>query len=533
MADETEKVESKNEDLPAAPPPRGSSLAGRASCLSFIFLAIAALTIWIIILRSSRDIPWTWGWFALIAVLVLVIPFVVFRAITLWMMGERSRFPDIDYAWRVGVAALEEHGMSLNSAPIFVILGAAGERQRQNLMNAAGYKFRVEGVPNGPAPLHWYANPDVIFVVLNDVCWLSQANVMARRGRRDQPKADASEEPGAEFDFRGTIAPQALTQVSEQSEGKGGTESGTPDGPSVESSGGSAFGAAQLRGTMAPPSVAANAVGHSTAPSPPKTGRLSSEKSTQLLARLQAVCSLIRRGRYPICPINGMLVLLPFEVLSGPRGVVHEVERAIAADLAASQRELRLRCPITAIVTGMEQESGFRELMRRVGRQRCDQQRFGQRYDLRREATVGELEKFAAHVCGTFEDWVYVLFGEKDALSRPGNALLYALLCKVRRSVQTRLGKVLAGGFGYNPGKDEDSRLFFSGCYFAATGAKADRQAFVRGLLDKLRGEQEEIEWTEDALYADYRRRSLTRVGWVVSLILILALGAWFVYDRF
>ena len=40
------------------------------------------------------------------------------------------------------------------------------------------------------------------------------------------------------------------------------------------------------------------------------------------------------------------------------------------------------RCPVTAVVVGMDQERGFRELIRRIGREDVAKQRFGQRFDL-------------------------------------------------------------------------------------------------------------------------------------------------------
>ena len=83
-------------------------------------------------------------------------------------------------------------------------------------------------------------------------------------------------------------------------------------------------------------------------------------------------------------------------------------------------RVLELQCPVTALVVGMEEESGFRELVRRVGRERAGVQRFGQRYDLRSIATAEEMNALCAHVCGAFEDWVYTLFREQGALRGRG-----------------------------------------------------------------------------------------------------------------
>jgi hypothetical protein len=175
----------------------------------------------------------------------------------------------------------------------------------------------------------------------------------------------------------------------------------------------------------------------------------------------------------------------------------------------------------------MGQERGFRELIRRIGREDVAKQRFGQKFDLRIPATADELRKFTSHVCGTFEDWVYTLFREEGALSHPGNTALYALLCKVRRTLKSRLGDVLSKGFGYDRGSNK-VQVLFSGCYFAATGPKADRQAFVSGLLGKLYDEQEDIEWTHAALREDRRRGWLIAIGWSISALTILCIIGWY-----
>jgi type VI protein secretion system component VasK len=258
---------------------------------------------------------------------------------------------------------------------------------------------------------------------------------------------------------------------------------------------------------------------------------LTSQESSQQLQRLEHLCGLLRRQRHPVCPTNGILVLLPFEMLKAGDQDVAELERAVSADLATIYRELQLRCPVTAVVVGMDQEKGFRELIRRIGREDVSRQRFGQRFDVRTPATVEELRKFTSHVCGTFEDWVYTLFRDEQALAHPGNTALYAMLCKVRRTLKTRLGNVLGKGFGHDR-QSGNTPLLFSGCYFAATGPKSDRQAFVSGLLSKLYDEQEEIEWTEDALREDRRRGWLTRIGWGVCAAIVLAAGGWYVVDK-
>ena len=109
------------------------SLPARVAALTACGLALMVLTAWLIFLVDPNSVPWrhamTW-WRVLIAVaLVVVIPIVVYRGLRLWLEGERSRFPDIDYAWKAGLEALADHGIALDSAPLFVVLGSAGPRK--------------------------------------------------------------------------------------------------------------------------------------------------------------------------------------------------------------------------------------------------------------------------------------------------------------------------------------------------------------------------------------------------------------------
>ena len=187
------------------------------------------------------------------------------------------------------------------------------------------------------------------------------------------------------------------------------------------------------------------------------------------------------------------------------------------------QNELQLRFPVTALAIGLEEDRGFEELIRRVGRERAKSQRFGHRFDVRAEATPTQLTALCTRISGVFEDWVYAIFRERGAVSRAGNSHLFGLLCKVRTQLQDRLVRILCGGFGHDPEKSSRGEpVAFSGCYFAATGRTDDSRAFVEGVFDKLNEEQDNVEWTKGALRED---RHFRRIGWV-GLLVIAACGA-------
>jgi hypothetical protein len=262
--------------------------------------------------------------------------------------------------------------------------------------------------------------------------------------------------------------------------------------------------------------------------------RLEATEANQQDRRLEYVCRLIRRARQPLCPINGILTLLPFGLIqrSVPEGI--EVQRAVKKDLGTVLRALMLRCPVTAVVVGLERESGFQELVRRVGRDRALGQRFGKGFTVWNPPIPERLEALAAHACGSFEDWVYTLFREKGSLAKPGNTKLYCLLCKIRRNVQSRLANILVAGYSVEGDPDRaGAGLLFGGCYFAATGQTEDRQAFVKGVFDKLPEQQEELEWTEDAFREDRKHQQWAQAGLALDTLLLLGLVGMIVYKWF
>jgi hypothetical protein len=75
--------------------------------------------------------------------------------------------------------------------------------------------------------------------------------------------------------------------------------------------------------------------------------------------------------------------------------------------------------------------------------------------------------------------------------------------------------------------------MLFSGCYFAATGETEDRQAFVRSVFDKLPSEQEELEWTDEALEWDARCQVWANLGFAANAILALVVVGTIVYRWF
>lgn len=549
--------------------PRRWSIATWATIALSVFLWTCLFVCWGIFQFGYHHVPWqhymTWPRFLLVLGLLVTIPFVFHYGLRLWLQGEAARFPELNKAWNAGLHALREAGISLEGTPVYLVLGSHSEPQEKAIMNANSTPLQVAGVPAGPAFIRWYANSESIYIFCSDSSWLSALNQLRRVREEEEdsqqaesltisaenaepwsaapaPPARAAAPSGqraaaslsrGQPQHRGTIMLDQF--ISDQDDDEPSTAAPTPAEGSRHARGTLLLDAPVATSTPAaarPSSTATESMGRA----PVGTQRLPvivpPRDSAIRLQRLQSVCQLLRSARQPLCPINGVLTLLPFATIHATAEEMEELERAAKCDLGVLQRELSLRAPVTALVVGLENEAGFREFVRRVGREKAMTQRFGGRYDLRASTNPEELRAFSAHVCGAFEDWAYTLFREKDALSRPGNTRLYNLLCKVRCIMKNRLGKLLGNGFGYDEHQATcPQRHLFSGCYFAAAGRSADRQAFLQGVLDKLISEQEQIEWTDQAIQLDRRFQRLAYAGLAVdaALACVLAVRAWWV----
>ena len=122
------------------------SFAARIAWLLFVFLVLLVTIAWLVFLLGPSHVPWrhsmTWSRILAVIGLTLIVPIIVYRALRLWLDGESSPFSDIDYAWKAGLVALEEHGLRIDSMPVFLVLGVSGPLQEKAIVEATGLSFR-------------------------------------------------------------------------------------------------------------------------------------------------------------------------------------------------------------------------------------------------------------------------------------------------------------------------------------------------------------------------------------------------------
>jgi hypothetical protein len=243
---------------------------------------------------------------------------------------------------------------------------------------------------------------------------------------------------------------------------------------------------------------------------------------TRQTERLGHVCSLLERVRDPFCTLNGVLVVTPFGLLRRGPEQVRNLAQATRQDLRTIQKRAHMRCPVISLIGGMEHEAGFGELVRRVGTGPALEQRIGMRFEPWNPATRERLEALAVHACDRIEGNVYDLYKMHDGYNKPGNGKLYNLLCRTRTGFSDLLKSFLSNAFGQ---QDPDERpMLFAGCYFAATGEIERLQGFLKAVLaDRMLENQDDLQWTDEAIAQDQFREGWARVGMLVAGLLVFA----------
>jgi hypothetical protein len=538
---------------------RGVSLAMRVAIVVFLFmlmftLASVAYRFFGFDIRNAD-----WGSFTreslLPSLLLMVVtPPVVYAAVRFWLEGSVSKFPDIDTAWKEGVQALEQAGISLTDTPIFLILGCRDEKQMRALMRSTGIKATVQGVPEGNKPLHFYAAIDekisgseekltAVYVFAIDCCRSSKLHMLGA-GDSGRSRITVDDTVRAGEGLRGTMVSGG---------GGGGTErpgvsTGTiVGGAPQENLRGTAIGGAspvatmsraQLSGTMIPGGAGTSTMigGMSSGFESSSVAVLSKQEGAYQSARLEYLCHLIARAREPLCPLNGILMVTPFQMLRRGDEQCRQLAQAVREDLRVVQQATRLRCAVVSLIGGMEHERGFLELIRRVGPARARDQRLGSSFKTWNPPTIERLQALATIACGAFEDNIYSLFKEEDGYNKPGNDKLYSLICKTRGKFIEGLEFFLTDAFGLQDIRETDGSrpMLFAGCYFAATGEVEGASGFLRSLFDQKLYllEQDNLQWTESALRDDATYHNWARVGMLVSGVIVVALIGTFFYTR-
>lgn len=519
-----------------------STTAGKWSLTTFVLLTTTFSVVIVCIYSTGLSLRQniTPSWVTVVLLLLALPTVVLYVTIRKWgQYRERPLYEDIHRAWFAGLEALSNAGISLQDRPVFVLLGSSGEQLEQSLiaaMRSGGLNFQIADVPALAGVAHalrWYVSDNAIYVFCTQTGALSElARQWARAvpagagGRRlPDPGPASTQFPRPSFDPTQTLA------SLEAAEGHRGSASGMPrpvpavatSAPGPVASRDTTIGAEDIERAVA--EGLRNESGQAWRPHSQAAARLPARvemaKETQ---RLKYLCQLLKRARAPLCGLNGVVTLLPFELVEAGGEDLELLREAIRTDLDTIRDAMWIRFPVSALVVGMERAPGFTKFVELLETPNWAK-RMGSGFDPRRQATGDRLRQLCDGICDRFEDWIYSLYRQPDALQperQSGNIGLYRLLCRVRTDVKPKLNTVLGQTFDVT--KNSAGLDFFSGCYLAATGGLNEERAFIKELHDKLAREQNNVQWLNKAHRRRFWLNVLTWAGWSIVLALLVVL---------
>jgi hypothetical protein len=502
------------------------SVAGVAGVLTFVFLTLVAVLFYALVIFGKEDVDVS-QWetpirIATIIAIVLVTPIAVYFTVKFWLQESGERFPDIEEAWNAGVAELARRGFDINRTPLYFVLGSESSLKDQYLFAASGLDFAFSHFPKGRGvPLRWYASEEAVFVVLSHVGCLSD---LARAG------SDVVSSRRVEVPVKGPSAQVGAVATCWPAEDEsliGDMDSGVIKPGAKKAADVGYSGTLPIEESTL--EIHAIQTGGNPRKGPGQLAAPTRERTDLEQRRLTFLCRLAAESRRPYCAINGVMLLLPINlILIDENGAF--IRAAVRHDIDIMLERFRLRFPVIPLVIGWEDDTGFLELRRRIEKLEPGtvvKHRFGKGFG--RSSQVNDppikdqLAAMCMQACRAFEDWVYKLFRDPRSLSSPGNRSLYSLLCKVRRYLYPRLDNVVVEALGCNDMDSAPNAPVMIGTYFAAAGPHEDTRAFVNKVFSLLNDMNEELEWTPAAEAANARAYVTGYASLVLAILLAIA----------
>ena len=421
-----------------------------------------------------------------------------------------SPFPDLDEAWDEVLESLNRAGKDITRTPLFLVLGRPAESE-EGWIRAAGLTRDMLTFARRPnAPLWAAGNEKGIYVGCPGSSLLGrQAELLGRWKHTSRELAASS--PCT----RSAGADDSLPAWSAM-------ETGQSQHPETFD---------RLQRTVALlTEEEVETEPQSECPQPeaepetvPRPSLLhDDELITRCERRIRHLCGLIARSRAPYCPLNGVLLAVPFAATDDER-LANETAELIERDLESIQEVIRMEAPAVVVVCDLETVPGGAEFLRRFPARQKDRRLgvpFPSLADCDRQRGPRAIEEGTRWICERLmPPLVYRLInveataGEEDVPSRRAHARLYRLLEEFRGR-EARFRRMLIRSLYATP--DRETPWHPGGLFFAATGSDvAKQQAFAAGVLPRLREMQNHVGWTEATLREDATLRRWAALGYV------------------
>ena len=429
---------------------------------------------WYLQIDAPNWVRFTWP--GLVALLIYAAIRLVFYIIA-QIPQAQTEFPDIEEAIDTGLAALQDANLSIRDVPLFLVVGLSPQEERSFLESSlVGKDIRVA---DNDLPVHWYGDHRAIWVTLPGVSAIvAQAKLSLAAAGKGAPTPSAGPDAG-QPDFGSTLGGAEPSRFS---------TIGGVDRFSTRSGNVSETAAPLVEGYHAP------------------TRRLDADERDRYEARMKFFVRILREARYPVCPINGVLLTVPYGWTTSPG--LSQLADTVKIDMYALQETIGVKGMTILALSGIEQFSEFKTYIERLDRDQVER-RCGCGYPSLVTPSTDDVERTHTWMVQYFERQVFELFQRK--LGDVSNGELFRLLDRVRKS-RASIVRILKNAFP----DDVTEPLYLSGLYFASLeGPGAVRLPFFEGLLARLMREHDDmIGWNNAAMREDKLMQNVSR--WIL-----------------
>jgi hypothetical protein len=394
-------------------------------------------------------------------------------------------FADLTEAWAILRSELQTAGISLKDVPLFLVLGKP--------TSGVEAVFQAQRLPlqvrRTQGPLSVFANTEAIFV-----CGPG-ASLLPELTDRLQPRQPEPEPPVALAGENPTTEPTP----------------NTPPPPAV------------------PLLIENDATTQRKARLP---SLLKTDAATLSAKRLHQWCRMLACDRLPLCPVNGIIALIPFEATATEEDAV-EAAAVLRQDWAVTRAALQIDAPRLVVLADAHREPGFRRLSGKFAEEQGLSRLYGQNFPLTPD--LGSAEVPGMIVSGM--EWVRMVMlplALAPMMGREGDGRLQSREEAVEQNIEIyryidnmtmrlrQLARIASLSLPDHP-------PFLAGCYLAGTGRDARDQAFVTGILRRAIELQNAVRWTPEALAEDraLHRYALGVYLGLAAFLLLVLVGLW------
>lgn len=436
--------------------------------------------------------------------------------------AEPVEFPDLDMAWDEALASLEKAGIGLGDTPLYLIVGRL--RDSEASLFGGGPPLLVHGLSGSRSPIQIYAHREAIYLTCPEACLTAkQAELLegettsSSGGWTGSSSLDDVEKSiGISMASGGALIDvQAIIRRAREEQ-----RSLTPaEHEQIR----------RLAGVESPPERKPVRSSHHSI-------LKRAEEADRLSARLAYLCRLISHSRWPLCPINGVVLLATMNATDTDEDA-QQFALVMQRDLRTIRESCRLYFPVYALIGDWDRLTGFREFLHLFPADKF-RQRLGRGYPLvpsiPADTVVQCIEQSVRWITDSLLPfWATRMFRIESMPAQfqavfESNASLFRFLDDLRER-SGRTARMVASGVVV----DLAAPPLFGGCYLLGPETNHER-AFSPGFWKRLDETQGNVAWTEAALDADARDRRRTMVGYMLLAVAVALVAGFavFVWSR-